>query len=130
MSRADALRAQINKGRGETVAYDLTQENPSLVKDWISTGSRWLDSIVAKGVYGGIPMGKIVEIAGRPSTGKSYLGMQIAKNALAKDYDVVYFDSESAIDPDFLARMGINVNDIVYVEAESCEFVLETIRRR
>ena len=54
----------INKKAGFNVAYALTEENPSLVKDWIPTGSRWLDAIIAKGRNAGIPMGKIVEIAG------------------------------------------------------------------
>jgi RecA/RadA recombinase len=61
------------------------------------------------------------------NSGKSYMAMQIAVNALNKGIDVVYFDSESAIDIDFIKRMGVNPDDFVYVQAINCEFVLETI---
>lgn len=121
------LRSQINKSAGYEVAFDLQQENPSDVIDWISTGSRWLDSITAKGKMGGIPCGKVSEIAGLSSTGKSFLGCQIAKNAQDKGYLVVYFDSESAIDSTFMAKMGVDLNELIYVQAKSVEFVLEQI---
>ena len=121
------LRGQINKSAGYEVAFDLQQENPSDVIDWIGTGSRWLDSIICKGKIGGVPAGKIVEIAGLSSTGKSYLACQIAKNAQQKGYLVVYFDSESAIDSHFMANIGINLEELIYVQAKSVEFVLEQI---
>lgn len=61
------------------------------------------------------------------NTGKSYLAAQIAANAQKKDYIVVYFDSESAIDSNFLANIGCNIEDIVYHQAVYAEDVLETI---
>ena len=63
LSLAD-MRNLINKKAGMNVAHDLTEENPTEVKDWIPTGSRWLDSIICRGRLGGIPVGKVVEIAG------------------------------------------------------------------
>ena len=54
----------VNKKAGQTVAHDLTGDNPTSVKEWIPTGSRWLDSIICKGQVAGIPVGKITEIAG------------------------------------------------------------------
>ena len=121
------MRALINKKAGINVAHNLTEENPTQVKDWIPTGSRWLDSIICRGKRSGIPMGKIVEIAGLESTGKSYMAAQVAANAQKMDIDVIYFDSESAIDPAFLARAGCDLNSLLYVQAASVEFVLETI---
>ena len=123
----DEMRKLINRKAGYDLAYNLSQDNPTEVKDWIPTGSRWLDSIVCKGMRAGIPVGKIVEIAGLESTGKSYLAAQIAANAQKKDIDVIYFDSESAIDPTFLEKAGCDLEKIIYVQAESVEFVLETI---
>ena len=58
------MRALINKRAGLNVAHDLTEQNPTEVKEWIPTGSRWLDSIICRGKLSGIPVGKIVEIAG------------------------------------------------------------------
>jgi recombination protein RecA len=109
------------------VAHSLAEDNPTEVKEWIPTGSRWLDSIVCKGKLAGIPVGKISEIAGLEATGKSYMATQIAANAQKMGIEVVYFDSESAIDPSFLERAGCDLARLMYVQAESVEFVLETI---
>jgi recombination protein RecA len=61
------------------------------------------------------------------ASGKSYMAAQTAANAQKMGIDVIYFDSESAIDPSFLERSGIDLENIVYLQAMSVEFVLETI---
>jgi|TARA_R110000803_G_scaffold103465_6_gene171595 recombination protein RecA len=121
------LMKLVNKKAGRNVAHDLTGVNPTEVKEWIPTGSRWLDSIVCKGKLAGIPVGKVTEIAGLESTGKSYMAAQIAANAQKMGKLVVYFDSESAIDPSFLERTGCDLEQLMYVQATSVEFVLETV---
>ena len=63
LSIAD-MRKMINKRAGQDVAYNLTEDNPTEVKQWIPTGSRWLDSIICRGKLAGIPVGKVSEIAG------------------------------------------------------------------
>ncbi len=123
----DDMRNLINKKAGVQLAHNLNKENPTEVTDWIPTGSRWLDSIICRGRLAGIPVGKVTEIAGLEATGKSYMAAQVAANAQKMGIDVVYFDSESAIDPTFLERAGCDVNTILYVQAQSVEFVLETI---
>jgi len=126
ISMADMKNA-INKRAGMNVAHDLNKANPTEVTQWIPTGSRWLDSIVCKGQYAGIPVGKVSEIAGLESTGKSYMAAQVAANAQKMGIDVIYFDSESAIDPSFLTNAGCDLDSLLYVQAQSVEFVLETI---
>tara|TARA_R100001082_G_scaffold105114_1_gene76986 strand:+ start:3225 stop:4343 length:1119 start_codon:yes stop_codon:yes gene_type:complete len=121
------MRDLINKRAGLNVAHDLREDNPTEVRDWIPTGSRWLDSIICRGQLAGIPVGKVVEIAGLEATGKSYMAAQVAANAQKMGIDVIYFDSESAIDPAFLQRAGCDLNSLLYVQATSVEFVLETI---
>ena len=121
------LMSLVNKKAGVTVAHDLTGDNPTEVKQWIPTGSRWLDSIICKGKVTGIPVGKVTEIAGLEATGKSYMAVQVAANAQKMGMLVVYFDSESAIDPSFLERAGCDLERLMYVQAASVEFVLETI---
>jgi recombination protein RecA len=121
------LMKLVNKKAGKNVAHDLTGANPTEVKEWISTGSRWLDSIICKGQVAGIPVGKVSELAGLTSTGKSYMAAQIAANAQKQGKIVVYFDSESAIDPDFLDRAGCDLSRLMYIQATSVEFVLETV---
>jgi recombination protein RecA len=126
MSIADA-RAMLNKMHGQQVAFDLTEENPSDVSEWIPTGSRWLNSITCRGKLAGVPVGRITEIAGLEGSGKSYMAAQVAASAQKMNIDVVYFDSESAIASSFIAQAGVNVSNLMYVQAESVEFVLETI---
>ena len=126
LSIAD-MRSMINKKAGISVAHDLNEANPTEVKEWIPTGSRWLDSIVCRGQLAGIPVGKVVEIAGLESSGKSYMAAQVAANAQKMGIDVIYFDSESAIDPTFLERAGCDLGSLLYIQAQSVEFVLETI---
>jgi recombination protein RecA len=126
LSIAD-MRKLVNKKAQKTLAYDLGESNPTEVKEWIPTGSRWLNSIICRGKYAGIPIGKHSEIAGLSAAGKSYMAAQIAANAQKMGIDVVYFDSESAVDPDFLEKAGCDLDDLLYVQAESVEFVLETI---
>jgi recombination protein RecA len=121
------MRAMINKKSGREVAFDLQEDNPTEVTEWISTGSRWLDSIICRGKLAGIPVGKLTELAGMEGSGKSYMAAQIAANAQKQGVSVVYFDSESAIDPDFLVKAGCNIENLLYVQADSVEFVLETM---
>ena len=129
------MRGLINKKAGIEIAHSLSEENPTNVRRWIPTGSRWLDSIICKGKLAGIPLGKVVEIAGQESTGKSYMAAQVAANAQKMGIDVVYFDSESAIDSAFLEKTGCFLDDdppegmgwFMYTQAYSVETVLETI---
>ena len=124
---AAALRAKLNKKAGLNIAHNLHEDNPTEVKEWIPTGSRWLDSIICRGQLAGIPLGKICEIAGLEATGKSYMACQIAANAQKMGIRVAYFDSESAISPDFLEKTGIDVSELLYIQATSVEQVLESI---
>ena len=122
------LKKSMNKSMGMEAAHDLREDNPTEVKEWIPTGSRWLDAIICKGKMGGIPVGKITEIAGLSSVGKSYLAVQIAAQAQKQGKFVVYYDAESAIDPVFLTDAGINMNEnFLYVQAVSVELVLKAI---
>jgi len=123
----DDMRKIINKNAGFDIAFNLEDENPTEVKQWIPTGSKWLDGIIARGKWAGVPVGKISELAGTESSGKSYMAAQVAANAQKMDIDVVYFDSESAIDPSFLQNAGCDLSKLLYIQAQSVEFVLETI---
>tara|TARA_R110000796_G_scaffold86111_2_gene186542 strand:- start:431 stop:1567 length:1137 start_codon:yes stop_codon:yes gene_type:complete len=121
------MRNMINKTTGMNVAHDLQTDSPTVVKDWIPTGSRWLDSIICKGKMAGIPVGKVTEIAGLSASGKSFMATQIAVNAQKKGFTVIYFDAESSIDPSFLERSGVDLKKLIYVQAVSVEKTLEQI---
>tara|TARA_Y100001938_G_scaffold89549_1_gene122658 strand:- start:1287 stop:2396 length:1110 start_codon:yes stop_codon:yes gene_type:complete len=121
------MKKLINKKAGMNVAFSLSDDNPTEVTQFIPTGCKWLDGIIKRGDWGGIPVGKVSEIAGLEATGKSYMAAQIAGNAQRMGIDVIYFDSENSIDPSFLAMAGCDVETLLYVQASSVEFVLETI---
>ncbi len=125
----DDLKKKINKKNGYDIAHSLKDDNPTEVKEWIPTGSRWLDSIISRGKLAGIPVGKVTELAGLESSGKSYMASKIAANAQKMGMDVGYFDSESAISPDFMEKAGCNLDNLLYVQAQSVEFVLEVIEQ-
>ena len=80
LSIAD-MKKLINKKAGIDVAFSLKDDNPTQVEQFIPTGSKWLDGIIKRGDWGGIPVGKVSEIAGLEATGKSYMAAQIAGNA-------------------------------------------------
>lgn len=127
-SAADSIRSLINKQAGFNASFNLNDHSPTEVKEWIPTGSRWLDSVICKGQLAGIPVGKITEIAGLEATGKSFLAAQIAANAQKMNKLVVYFDSESSIDPEFWRKAGIDIDNMIYVQALHVEFVMEKVQ--
>ena len=55
------------------------------------------------------------------------MALQIAKNAQQKGFQVVFFDSESTTDHSFMKTIGLDLENILYIQAESIEFVLETV---
>ena len=129
LSSKDILKL-INKKAGRTIAFTGDQENPADVKDWIPTGSRWLDSIICRGQVAGIPVGRCTEIAGLESSGKSYMAGQIAREAQKKDIKVLYFDSESTMSKEFLEKLGCTVegeNSVIIIQPDDIEQVLESI---
>lgn len=123
------LRDMINKKAGIEVAFDLLEQNPSEVVEWIPTGSDVLDSIICRGKKTGIPVGRVTELAGIEASGKSYFAAKIAANAQKMGMTVVYFDSESSLEPEFLHKAGCNVQEIIYTQAINIEFVLETMEQ-
>lgn len=129
VSQIDIMK-MINKKAGRTIAFSADQENPADIKDWIPTGSRWLDSIICRGDLAGIPVGRVTEIAGLESSGKSYMAGQVAHQAQKKGMKVLYFDSEATMTTEFLEKLGCDMegeNQILIVQPEDVEMVLETV---
>lgn len=121
------LAAVLNKKMGMTVAHTMGDSNPSEVVDWIPTGCTWLDGIIRRGKIAGIPVGRITEIAGLEGSGKSYMAAQVAASATKKGFEVVYFDSEAALDFEFLKQAGVEESLFLRVTPQSVEDMFETI---
>lgn len=120
------LIKSLNKEAGTRVAYNLSEdESPTHVNRWISTGSKMLDWICANKKNGGLPEGRIVEIFGPPSIGKSHIATQIARSTQEMGGIVVYIDTENATSVENLQMLGCDVTKrFVYVDTHCTEEVL------
>lgn len=96
--------------------YFLNNENS------ISTGSLSLD--IALGI-GGLPLGRIVEIFGPESSGKTTLTLQIIAEAQKKDKICAFIDAEHAIDPIYAEKIGVNIKDLLFSQPDSGEQALQ-----
>lgn len=123
------LIRDINKEFGMRVAYNLSEsEAPTIVKRWIDTGSIQLNYAIRNAAGGGYPEGRIIEISGLPSSGKSHLAYHAAAVVQALGGLVIYIDTENATPVDKLRTMGINVkNRFVYVDTHCTEEVFKVI---
>ena len=120
------LIKSLNKEHGSRVAYNLaTDESPTHVNRWISTGSKQLDYIIANRPNGGLPEGRIIEIFGPPSIGKSHIAIQIARSCQAMGGICVYIDTENATSVENLSLLGVDITKrFVYVDTHCTEEVL------
>lgn len=124
-----ALIKDINKEFGMRVAYNLAEtEAPAVVKRWIDTGSIQLNYAIRNAPQGGYPEGRIIEIAGPPSIGKSHLAYHAAAVVQAMGGIVVYIDTENATPIQKLAQMGINIKKgFVYMDIHATEHVFKAL---
>jgi RecA/RadA recombinase len=99
----------------------IPDEVETTIPDWIDTGHIGLNCLISADPYKGIPVGKIIQFAGEQSTGKTYIAHNIIKNAQAKGYDVIIFDSEYAQDKEDLERKGIDLKKILIIPEGSIE---------
>ena len=120
------LIKSINKDHGSKIAYNLEHDvSPTHVKRWISTGSKQLDYIISNRRNGGLPEGRIVEIFGPPSIGKSHIAIQIARSTQQMGGIVVYIDTENATSVENLGLLGVDITKrFVYVDTHCTEEVL------
>lgn len=112
---------QINKQFGKGAIMSLGSHSASREVSVISTGSIALD--IALGI-GGVPRGRIVEIYGPESSGKSTLATHIVANAQKNGGLAAYIDVEHALDPGYAAKIGVNVNDLLISQPDCGENAL------
>ena len=123
------LIQSINKEFGTRVAFNLSEmDAPTIVKRWIDTGSIQLNYAIRNAGEGGYPEGRIIEISGAPSSGKSHLAYHAAAVAQKMGGLVVYVDTENATPVQKLADMGIDVRKrFVYCDSHMTEEVFSII---
>ena len=123
---ADTLNKQFKDMK---VAYflDGTDTTPTDIKDFVSTGSTMLDLAISNKANGGIAVGRITELNGLESSGKSLLGAHMLAETQKKGGVAVYIDTETAVSTEFLSAIGIDVDNMLYLHLETVEDIFAAI---
>ncbi len=117
---ASAL-SQIEKQFGKGAVMRMGDRSNEVI-DVVSTGSLGLD--IALGV-GGLPRGRVVEIYGPESSGKTTLTLQVIANCQRNGGTAAFVDAEHALDPVYAAKLGVNVDDLLVSQPDTGEQALE-----
>ena len=123
---ADSLN---KKFKDFKVAYflDGTEDTPTDLTEWISTGSSILDLAISNRKNGGLPVGRITELTGLVASGKSLLAAHVLANTQKKDGLAVYIDTENAMNEEFARCIGIDVSKMLYIQLETVEDIFEVV---
>src|SRR3984885_856737 len=117
-----AALSQIEKQFGKGSVMRLGDAGATYEVDSIPTGSLGLD--IALGV-GGIPRGRVIEIFGPESSGKTTLTLAIIASAQANGGTAAFVDAEHALDPVYAEKLGVKVNDLLVSQPDTGEQALE-----
>lgn len=117
----DAAMSQIERQFGKGSIMKLG-DNKTMNVETVSTGSLSID--IALGA-GGLPMGRIVEVYGPESSGKTTLTLEAIAQAQRDGKVCAFVDAEHALDPDYAAKLGVNVDDLLVSQPDTGEQALE-----
>src|SRR6056297_3964750 len=118
----DSTLAQIERQFGKGSIMKLGENNPAADIEATSTGSLGLD--VALGI-GGLPQGRVVEIYGPESSGKTTLTLQVIAEAQRNGGTCAFIDAEHALDPIYAESLGVNTDDMLVSQPDTGEQALE-----
>jgi recombination protein RecA len=117
-----AALGQIEKQFGKGSVMRLGDASASYDVEAISTGSLGLD--IALGI-GGLPKGRVVEIYGPESSGKTTLTLEVIAEVQRKGGTAAFVDAEHALDPAYAEKLGVNVNELLVSQPDNGEQALE-----
>jgi recombination protein RecA len=118
----DAALSQIDRAFGKGSVMKLGQRDPVTEADTVSTGSIGLD--IALGI-GGLPRGRVIEIYGPESSGKTTLALHAVAEAQKKGGIAAYIDAEHALDPIYARKLGVDVDELLISQPDAGEQALE-----
>ncbi len=118
----DAALSQIERAFGKGSIMRLGRTNKSMDVETVSTGSLGLD--IALGI-GGLPRGRVVEIYGPESSGKTTLALHTLAEAQKKGGICAFVDAEHALDPVYARKLGVNIDDLLISQPDAGEQALE-----
>ena len=118
----DAALSQIERAFGKGSIMRLGKNNNTMDVDTVPTGSLGLD--IALGI-GGLPRGRVVEIYGPESSGKTTLALHCLAEAQKKSGICAFIDAEHALDPIYARKLGVNIDDLLISQPDAGEQALE-----
>src|SRR5213596_1211517 len=118
----DAALGQIERAFGKGSIMKLGSREAATEVDVVSTGSLGLD--IALGV-GGLPRGRVVEIYGPESSGKTTLALHVVAEAQKAGGTCAFVDAEHALDPGYAKKLGVNIDDLLISQPDAGEQALE-----
>lgn len=118
----DAALSQIEKAFGKGSIMRLGQNDASVDIEAVSTGSLGID--IALGI-GGMPKGRIVEIYGPESSGKTTLALSVIAQAQKKGGTCAFIDAEHALDPSYAKKIGVDIENLLISQPDAGEQALE-----
>ena len=127
---ANVIAENLNKKfKDNKVAYflDGSDTTPTDIKDFVSTGSSMLDLAICNCENGGVAVGRITEINGLESTGKSLLASHILAETQKQGGIAVYMDTETSVSVEFLEAIGVDVSKLLYLHFECVEDIFEAM---
>jgi recombination protein RecA len=122
MKALEAALSQIEKLHGKGSVMRLGANDQSMDVEAISTGSLGLD--IALGI-GGLPRGRVIEIYGPESSGKTTLSLQVLAEAQKSGGICAFVDAEHALDPVYARKLGVKIEDLLISQPDSGEQALE-----
>ena len=120
----DAALGQIERAFGKGSIMRLGQREAADVAEVVPTGSLSLD--IALGI-GGLPRGRVVEIYGPESSGKTTLALHAIAEAQKKGGACAFIDAEHALDPTYAKKLGVNVDELLISQPDGGEQALEIV---
>jgi len=108
------LDKELSKISGFETGSILAENSFSEVDEWIPTGNYLLNAQLSGTLFGGIPNTRSLGLMGDPGTGKSFVCLNVTREAQKKGYDVIYCDTEGAIDKSSAIKFGIDANKVRY----------------
>ena len=118
----ESALTQIEKAYGKGSVMKLGDENTHMHVETIPTGSLGLD--IALGV-GGIPKGRIIEVYGPESSGKTTVALHMVAEAQKLGGIAAFIDAEHALDPAYAEKIGVNINELYVSQPDNGEQALE-----
>ncbi len=118
----EATTTEIEKKFGKGSIMKFGDGGPDLEVEAIPTGSIALDAALG---IGGVPRGRIIEIFGPESSGKTTLSLEILAEAQALGGVVAFIDAEHALDPGYAARIGVDIDEVLISQPDTGEQALE-----